>query len=87
MSVFLSAFRSTATGFMLRHVELVRALEEPLGVGELAVGALVENDDAQAEVVVRVVDGGDLLRAVTWKSPTRVKPLASVCAAARPPPG
>jgi len=47
-----------------RDVEVVRALEEPLGVRELAVGAAVEHDDPQTEVVVRIVDGGDLLRSV-----------------------
>ena len=36
---------------------------------ELAVGALFQNDHAQAEVVVRVVDGGHLLRAVTSEVP------------------
>ncbi len=47
-----------------RKVEVVRALEEPLGVGELAVRTAVEDHDPQAEVVVRIVDGRDLLRAV-----------------------
>ena len=52
-----------------RDVELIRAGEEPLRVRELAVRLPVQNDDAQAEVVVRVVDGSDLLRAVTSEVP------------------
>jgi hypothetical protein len=63
MSVFLSAFRSTATGFIRERSKWFAPFVEPLGVGELAVRAAVEHDDPQPEVVVRVVDRGDLLRA------------------------
>src|SRR5688572_6119651 len=52
-----------------RDVELICAGEEPLRVSEFAVRLTVQNDEAEAEVVVGVVDGSELLRGVTAEGP------------------